>query len=112
MAQEAPGKGVQQRQTLDPLGLAPRKFLSMTPFSLMKRMVEEMDRFIGETLMNSGDTRSFVWCRMERCSSKDRGTNRTERLYREVTEPLEARASDRRQIPFEAASEAGTAKKS
>lgn len=32
------------RQVYGPLGLSPREFFSMGPFSLMKRMAEEMDR--------------------------------------------------------------------
>jgi HSP20 family protein len=36
------------RRAFDPFTLSPREFLSANPFSLMKRMTEEMDRIFGE----------------------------------------------------------------
>jgi HSP20 family protein len=40
---------------------APADLFRMGPFSLMRRMSEEMDRVLGEFSLNRGDTRTAAW---------------------------------------------------
>jgi hypothetical protein len=72
MAQEAPansslqsneqsqGKAPRRRQPLDPLALTPRECFSITPFSLMRRMAEEMDRVVSGSALGGGNAGTFL----------------------------------------------------
>jgi HSP20 family protein len=49
------------RQAYDPLGLAPREFFSMAPFSLMRSMAEEMDRVFTGAALSGGTAPAVLW---------------------------------------------------
>jgi len=60
------------RTTTFPLGMAiaPGEFFRMNPFSLMRRMGEEMDRVFGEFGLNRGDSGKAVWAPTVEVSEK------------------------------------------
>ena len=57
MARSSPRAGFLQRRGEFPFGLAPQEFFRANPFSLLRRMTEEMDRMFQETgLEREGST--------------------------------------------------------
>jgi HSP20 family protein len=51
--------------------IAPGEFFRMNPFSLMRRMSEEMDRVMGEFGLNRSDTAAAVWAPAIEVSQND-----------------------------------------
>lgn len=59
---EQQGQSIQRRRSYFPeFGIAPQEFFSSNPFSLMRRMTEEMDRAFQEFGMNRGDWNRTGW---------------------------------------------------
>jgi HSP20 family protein len=61
MARSSPRSGMLQRRGEYPFGLAPQEFFRANPFSLLRRMTEEMDRVIQEAGLEREGSNGTGW---------------------------------------------------
>ena len=61
MARSSPRAGFLQRRGEYPFGLAPQEFFRANPFSLLRRMTEEMDRVFQEVGLEREGSNSIGW---------------------------------------------------
>jgi HSP20 family protein len=66
-------RGLTRGGGFDPFGLilAPGDFFRMTPFSLMRKMTEEMDRVFDEYAASRGNGKKSVWAPVVEVSERD-----------------------------------------
>ena len=71
MARNSPRAGFLQRRGEYPFGLAPQEFFRANPFSLLRRMTEEMDRVFQEVGLEREGSNSIGWSPAIEVSQKD-----------------------------------------